>query len=237
MNIKTKCGSWLVGAALGLAAVAPAHADLVTFDNVDPNIFAIGEHFNSGGFRFEQASVYDSGLGFGVVDDPSAFLYGVAPTNADSQFYAGLNDGGVTMKKPGTNRAFYIDGFQFSFVPALTGIYAEGEAPGYLVAMFTTLAGDESLEFFEFSAADANGAFAFSTLGLADLGGLAQSLRSVTFFACMMFDGQCYYPAGNEAQFALDNIYATAVPEPGTLGLALLGLGLMAGVARRRRSN
>lgn len=237
MNIKTKFGTWLLGGALGLAAIAPAHADLVTFDNVDPSIYAIGEHFNSGGFRFEQASVFDAGLGFGVVDDPSAFIYGVAPTNAASQFYAGLNDGGVTMKKPGTNRAFYIDGFEFSFIPALTGIYAEGEVPGVLVAAFTTLAGDQGLEFFDFSAADADGAFSFSTLGLADLGALAQALRSVTFFAAISFDGDLYYPAGNEAQFALDNIYATAVPEPGSLGLALLGLGLMAGAARRRRSN
>lgn len=237
MSIKNRYGSWLLGAALSLAAMVPAHADLVTFDNVDPNIFAIGEHFNSGGFRFEQASVLDYGLGFGVVDDPSAFIYGVAPTNAASQFYAGLNDGGLTMKKPGTNRAFYIDGFEFSFVPALTGIYAEGEVPALLVALFTTQAGDQGLELFAFSPADADGAFAFSTLGLADLGGLAQSLRSVTFFACVLDYGNCFYPGDNQAQFALDNIYATAVPEPGSLGLALLGLGLMAGAARRRRSN
>ena len=233
-----KWGALVLGAALSLAATAPAQAGLVTFDDIGPNIYGPTDTFSSGGFAFEQADDFGYGPagGFGVVDDSAGFsLFGNAPTNATSQFYAGLNDGALTMTT-GNDRALFIDGFEFSFVPAVLGVYGEGEVPGYLVALYTTFAGATGFEFFEFSGADTDGAFAFSTVGLGGLGGLAQGLSSVTFFACLLSEGTCYWPAENQAQFALDNIYAR-VPEPGSLGLALLGLGLMACVARRRRSN
>lgn len=233
-----KWGALVLGAALSLAATAPARADLVTFDDIGPSIYATTDTFSSGGFAFEQEDDFGYGAagGFGVVDGPVGFnLFGNAPTNATSQFYAGLNDGALTMTT-GNDRALFIDGFEFSFIPAVLGFYAEGEVPGYLVALYTTFAGATAYEAFAFSGADADGAFAFSTIGLGGLGGLAQGLRSVTFFACVFTAQGCVWPAENLGQFALDNIYAR-VPEPGSLGLALLGLGLMAGVARRRRSN
>ena len=233
-----KWGAWVLGAALSLAATSPAQADLVTFDDILPSAYGPTETFSSGGFAFEQEDDFGYGPagGFGVVDNAAAYLSGNAPTNAMSQFYGGLNDGALTMTT-GNDRALFIDGFQFSFIPAVPGLYLEGEVPGYLVALYTTFAGATTdFELFAFSGADANGAFAFSTIGLGGLGKLAQGLRSVTFFACFGSVSSCTWPAEGQSQFALDNIYAR-VPEPGSLGLALLGLGLMAGVARRRRSN
>jgi hypothetical protein len=224
-----KIGAWIFAAALSTAAIAPAQADLVTFDDMNPNVFGVGDSFTSGGFAFTADLA-----GFGVVDNSAGFVFGNAPTNAESQFYAGLNDGGLTMTTL-NGRALAVDGFQFAFIPPVEGVFPPGDVPGYLVASYVTWAGDSGKELFEFSAADADGLFAFS-VGKAGLGGLGQYLQSVTFFACVNFDGQCYYPAENQAQFAIDNIYAR-VPEPGSLGLALLGLGLMAGVGRRRRSN
>ena len=74
-------------------------------------------------------------------------LFGNAPTNASSQFYAGLNDGALTMTT-GNDRALFIDGFEFSFIPAVLGFYDEGEVPGYLVALYTTFAGATDYEAF-----------------------------------------------------------------------------------------
>lgn len=225
-----KIGAWIFAAALSTAAIAPAQADLVTFDDMSPNVFGVGDNFTSGGFAFTADLA-----GFGVVDNSAGFVFGNAPTNAESQFYAGLNDGGLTMTTL-NGGALDIHGFEFSFIPPVEGVFPPGDVPGYLVASYVTLAGVSGQELFEFSAADADGLFAFSGVSQAGMGGLAGYLQSVTFFACVKFDGQCFYPAENQAQFAIDNIYAR-VPEPGSLGLALLGLGLMAGVGRRRRSN
>ncbi len=225
-----KIHALILGAALGTAAIAPAQADVVTFDDLSPNIFFPGDSFTSGGdFRFTPVAE------LGVVDDSSGFAFGNAPTNATSQFYAGLNDGGVTMATVST-RAFYIDEFEFSFIPAAPGVFPVDNVPGSLLARYVTWGGISGEEIFDFSAADVDGLFAFS-VGKAGAGGLNQALWSVTFLACLYdVSGACVNPAGNQAQFAIDNIYAR-VPEPGSLGLALLGLGLMAGVARRRRSN
>ena len=228
MNKKI-CALFL-GAALG-TAIAPAQADVVTFDDVSQGFFNVGDSFTSGSdFRFTTALA-----DFGAVADSGSLLFGNAPTNANSQFYAGLNDGGVTMATVST-RAFYIDEFEFSFIPAAPGVFQEDYVPGSLLARYVTWGGISGEEIFDFSAADPDGLFAFS-VGKGGAGGLNQALWSVTFLACLYdVDGNCVNPAGNEAQFAIDNIYAR-VPEPGSLGLALLGLGLMAGVARRRRSN
>jgi hypothetical protein len=225
-----KIHALILGAALGTAAIAPAQADVVTFDDVSQDLFAVGQSFTSDGFRFTTALA-----GFGAVTDSASFVFGNAPTNANSQFYAGLSDAGVTMATVST-RAFYVDEFEFSFIPAVPGAFPPGDSPGRLLARYVTWGGISGEEAFDFSSADANGLFAFS-IGKAGAGGLNQGLWSVTFLACLYdANGACVNPAGNEAQFALDNIYAR-VPEPGSLGLALLGLGMMAGVARRRRSN
>jgi hypothetical protein len=57
-------------------------------------------------------------------------------------------------------------------------------------------------------------------------------LRSVTFLSCIYDGDDCFLDAFNQSQFAIDNI--SAVPEPGSLGLLVLSLGMMAGAARRR---
>ncbi len=223
--------AWLcLAAVLGLAAGTSARAELVTFEDVTPpSPFGDGESFVSGGFLFTQVGM------FGVVDGPAGFsVFGNAPTNAVDQFYAGLNDTGVTMTT-GNDRALFIDGFDFSFVPFVTGFYPENYSPGALLAYYETFSGALGMEYWFFSGADANGAFAFSTVGSGALAG--QALRSVTFIACVFDEGGvCINPADNLAQFALDNIYAR-VPEPGSLGLALAGLALMGGLARRRKAN
>jgi hypothetical protein len=227
-------GSLIGTAVLGLATAGPAAATVVTFDDVGPDFYIGDTDFRSGGYSFTANSGLTAPGGLvGVIDTAEAFVFANAPTNATSQFYGALNDGGLTMS--GGQFGFRLRGLEASFLPAIGGVYPEGYVPGLLVAFYVTLDGEEGYETFEFGPADADGLFAFASLGLGDLGSLAgQSLGSVTFLSCMFLeDGSCLLDAFNQSQFALDNIDAS-VPEPGSLGLLAVGLGLMAGARRRR---
>lgn len=231
---KTNWGGLVGTALLGLTAIAPAHAGVVTFDDVGPDIYIDGSTFSSGGFQFTATSGFSEPGGLvGLIDTAEGFTpFGNAPTNAIDQFYAGLNDGGLMMTAGGFDLT--LKGFDFGFIPAVPFFYEEGYLPGLLVALYTTADGVDGLEMFEFSAADADGLFAFSSVGSQDLGALgAQALTSVTFLACLYEGNDCYLDAFNQAQFAIDNISAT-VPEPGSLALLVLGLGLTVGATRRR---
>jgi hypothetical protein len=217
---------------LGLASIAPAQAGVATFDDVGPDIYIGNTDFSSGGFQFTATSGFTEPGGLvGVIDTPEGFAFGNAPTNALDQFYAGLNDGGLTMTAGRFDLT--LKGFEFGFIPAVPFFFDEGYVPGLLVAFYTTAAGVDGYESFEFSGADADGLFAFSSVGSQDLGALGQALSSVTFLACLYDGDQCYLDAFNQAQFAIDNISAS-VPEPGSLALLVLGLGLTGRAARRR---
>lgn len=232
--MNNKIWGGLVGTALlSVALIAPAQAGVVTFDDVVPDIFIGDTNFSSGGFQFTATSGFTPPGGLvGIIDTPAGFAFGNAPSNAVDQFYAGLNDGGLTMTAGPFS--FLLKGFDFGFIPAVPFFYPEGYVPGLLVAFYTTDMGVDGVETFEFSGADADGLFAFSSIDSSGLGAFAdQALSSVTFLSCM-YDGEnCSLQSFNQSQFAIDNISAT-VPEPGSLALLVLGLGMMAGAARRR---
>lgn len=232
MKMSRIFGAVAGAAMLSLSGVQTAGAGVVTFDDLTPDIYFGDTDFSSGGFAFTATSFLTPPGGLvGSVDTAAGFMFGNAPTNAVDQFYAGLNDGALRMTT-GNDRALLLSGFDFSFIPAVPGFYVD-YSPGALVVQFETWSGEIKLKFFEFPKGDPDGLFAFQSIGAADLGELGQALRSATFFACIYANEGCINPAGNEAQFALDNIYAS-VPEPGSLALLVLGLGLMAGAARRR---
>jgi hypothetical protein len=221
-------------AALGVAALLPAQAGTVTFEDVAADsIFGDGDTFSSGGFAFRATSLFTPPGGLvGTASGAVGFAFGVAPTNADGQFYSGLNDGGVTMTTT-YGSILLIKGFDLSFLPALAGFYDEGDSPALVIARFVDADGNAGEEAFGVGGADVDGLFAFRTVSGAELGGLSQPLRSVTFSACHADQfGLCVNPIDNLGQFSLDNIRAE-IPEPGVLLLAALGLGLC-GATRRR---
>ncbi len=217
-------------AALGMAAALPAQAGLVTFEDLLPSGYFVGDNFSSGGFSFSVG-----GLGFGLVDEAAAFsLFGNAPTGSTGQFFAALNDSSLTVSG-GAVGLISISGFDFSFVAPIGGIGGP-DAVGRLLAAGVDALGAAYLESWEFGVADANGDYGFSTQGAT--GALAGGVRSATFTACVYdASANCVFPANNQAQFAIDNIRAQ-LPEPTSPALVALGLALaLAGTARRRNAH
>jgi hypothetical protein len=234
MKSKSWPMSWnkaLVASAAALAFSGAAMAGTVTMEDVTPGtILFVGDSFSQAGVTLTVTGSASS------IDTPAAFGAGVgldaaAPKGNNTQFFIGLNDATVTLKDSGGG-TFRIAGFDFGFVAALTRLFNPGDVAGALVAAYETATGATGFETWSFGAADAQGEFSFITAGAGDVGALSGSLNSVAFFACTSDNaGLCVHPNNNFGQFALDNI---KVPEPGSLALAVLALGIAGGVRARR---
>jgi hypothetical protein len=226
----------LCGASLAAAAAAPAAAAVISMEGVAPgSLYFPGESFSEAGHSLTiQTSA-------GVVDTSAAFGVGLldlaAPKGNATQYFIGLNDGSLRLRAS-DNSVFKVSSFDFAFIAPQTGLFAPGEVPGGFGAAYETGAGVTGILAWPFQGADTSGEFNFQTAGLADVGLLADGVRQVEFFACTFVrTGQCVNPNNNFGQFALDNIViggAATVPTPGSLALALLALGLAAGVRTRR---
>jgi len=222
--------------ALGAASLAalmavPAFAGVVTFEEPAAGtlVFA-GDAFSSGGMSFMANG------SFGTIDTVAAYGAGsgldlAAPRGNATQFYAGFNDSSLTMKAA-DGSAFRLAGLDFVFVSALTDLFLPGELPGFLVAAYTAVGGATGVMTWSFDVADLNGEFNFRTLGLSDMGVMSSGVTQVDFFACTAnAAGDCVQGNVNFSQFAVDNI---TVPEPGSLALVALALGVAGGLRKRR---
>lgn len=220
-------------AAAALTCLGMAQAAVMTFEGVAPGSILIATESHA-----ELGSSLTVNTDAGVIDTAAAFGPGTGldlagPIGNNSQFFIGLNDASVTLTDVGGG-GFGLAGFDFGFVSALTSLFQPGEAAGFLVGIYEELAtGTTGVKTWSFGVADANGQFGFQSLGLADMGVLYKGMRSVELFACTANDaGDCVNPNRNFGQFALDNI--NFVPEPGSLALVLLALGVTGGLRSRR---
>ncbi|UMR28378.1 NF038120 family PEP-CTERM protein [Massilia sp. MB5] len=250
--------SRVLGAALlagvGALAAPAAQADIINFSatqnivsgtlNAGDSLYNGGDAFRQGSYRFD---VLDgpvaraaglNGLAGALIDGANPFSCTIlaCPSGNLSKYFAGLNDGALVVTRD-YGAAFRLDGLDFGFI-APVGDLPDG---GYGQLRLTGVAADGSQisDALDFAGQDATGKFKFSNW-LASSAFAGISLRSLSIDACLFTDvGDCVNsaadPAGNQAQYALDNLQVTAVPLPATPALMLLGLAGMGLVARRKR--
>ncbi|GAA4030690.1 NF038120 family PEP-CTERM protein [Actimicrobium antarcticum] len=228
-RMATMLSTALLGAVTLLAM--PLAQATVNFDSIGPDIYGAGDTFSENKFTM---SVLGDGFAGAILDgaDPYACFIAACPVGNSSHYYAGLNDSTISFARSDAG-GFKMTSLDFAFLAPVTGNIFGGV--GRLQLSGVTQAGglfSLSRDFPE----QINGAYAFSTWALGPTFSSA-IFRSVSVNACL-FDGEggCVLPSGNQAQFALDNVNVSAVPEPATYAMMGLGLMVLAGAARRRRS-
>lgn len=220
----------LVG-ALALMSAAPAMADTINFDTLDPTIFGGGETFTESGYTLE---VVDGGSGgfagaIGNGNDPFQCEVASCPSGNSSYFYFGVNDGGLKITR-NDQLAFRLSSLDYAFLAPIGGL--PGYSYGQLTVTGTTVAGASVHASFDFPTL-VGGSSPFVNANLFSQFG-STSFSNVTVSSCV-FDGEnCINPASYQAQFALDNLVLAPVPEPETYAMMGLGLAAIGLVARRR---
>lgn len=226
----------LLVSAVTLLGAAPAMADTITFDSHGPDVFAGGDTFTEAGYTMQVLdTVAGSGGGFAgaIVNpaDPTSCTVAACPVGNSSMFYLGMNDGGLSIHRTDAS-AFSVHGLDYAFAAPVGGL--PNVNYGQLVLTGKLAGGGTVNSVFDFPLQNAAGSYVFGVVPLSTAFGHA-NLSELTVSACL-FDGHggCVNPAGNQAQFAIDNVNVSAVPEPSAYAMLMLGLGGVAFAARRR---
>jgi hypothetical protein len=243
----------LCASAIGaLGAFAPAHAGVVTFDNVQNIVSAqlnagdtaynTGDAFMSNNYRLvannSATAESDEWGGVGALidsDNVFACLIASCPVGADGTYYGGLNDGTLSIFNTTGSQTFKLKGLDFGFIGPVGGL--PDFSYGRLILTGTTAGGATITTGADFAGQDNAGRFVFDLFGL-DAAFASTTLSSLTISACL-FDGSgdCISDRAftqNQAQFGIDNLRLAEVPEPGSIALLLLGMAGLTATSRRR---
>lgn len=234
----------LAGAiALAMLTALPAMAEVINFDQQLPTAYAGGETFVDSGYQllvqdspYAIANGWTGGAAGAIINgaDVNSCDVIACPGGNASNAFLGLNDGSVKLSRLDAH-AFRISSLDYAFVAPVGGL--SNAVYGQLVLTGQLAGGGTISTALDFPTQNANGDFAFSNAALNSVFSHA-NLSGLTISACL-FDGNgsCFnsadFPAMNQAQFGIDNLNVSAVPEPSAylmMGLGLAGLGL----ARRR---
>ncbi|WP_373990366.1 NF038120 family PEP-CTERM protein [Duganella sp. BuS-21] len=222
--------------ALALMGAAPAMADTIDFDTLDPNIYNGLETFDAGAYHFQvidTPAAGPDGTGFagaiGNGNDPFLCQIAACPTGNNSFYYLGVNDGSVKISR-GDNKAFSLGSVDFAFLAPVDNL--PSYSYGQLTVSATKTGGGTVSYAFDFPEL-VGGASPFVTANLQGKFGNAL-FSNVTISSCIFDGNDCLNPYGNQAQFAFDNLTLAPVPEPTTYAMMGMGLAVMSLVARRR---
>ena len=234
--LQLKKSAALAIGALALMSAAPAMADTIDFDTINPNTYNGTETFDAGDYHFlviDTPASGPSGTGFagaiGYGGDPYLCAIAACPSGNDTNYYLGVNDGSVNISR-GDSKTFSLGTVDYAFLAPVDNL--PGYSYGQLTVTGITTGGGKVSYSFDFPEL-VGGNSPFLTVNLASKFGNAQ-FSSVTIGSCVFTANDCVNPSDNQAQFAFDNLSVTAVPEPQTYAMLGLGLAAMSLVSRRR---
>ena len=230
-------------ATLAMLGCTPALADVINFDSFAPDIYSSGDTLHASGYKLlfladptSAANGWSGGVGAilnGGVASSCDIL--ACPSGASGNYLATLNDGGVNFSR-GDAQGFRLSGFDYAFIAPVSGMPEMNW--GQLQLSGTLRDGSVINTSLNFPGQDASGNYRFQAASL--LNGFSNYIfTGLTINACIYNDSNdCVNsldaPAFNQAQFALDNINISAVPEPSTYLMLLAGLGAIGMLSRRR---
>ncbi|WP_333798149.1 NF038120 family PEP-CTERM protein [Rheinheimera sp.] len=180
-------------------------------------------------------SSLDTGSVGSIVDGSDPYnCYGMkCPVNNGSSYYAGVNDGWLTISQrdPANLHGIRLLGMDFGFVETLAGLGSY--AAGKMVLTASRFDGSFVQLMKDFPLRDAQGEHQFARWDDIDtlLGG--ERFSAISLNACLYdLNGDCVREAAKKGSFAIDNL-SVDVPEPA--GIAVFGFALAGLVLSRRR--
>jgi hypothetical protein len=241
--LKSALATALFGAALWAPAAQASLTSVIDFNNTAPLNLNGNESVKFGDYKLTaKASPIAQFLGLDSVAGSGMTVNGnteactiLACPAGDSQYYAGINDGSVDFTSAAND--FQISSLNFAFVGPVAGL-PDGSY-GQLILTGTKVGGGIITAARNFAGQNGNGDFAFDHW---DLGAdwAQQHLTNLSITSCIFSDNSCINSldalAGNQAQFAIDDLQLTTVPEPGSIALLMLGAAGMGMATRRRRA-
>ncbi|MBI3350635.1 MAG: PEP-CTERM sorting domain-containing protein [Burkholderiales bacterium] len=219
--------SSLALAATLACSAAFAGGGFITFDSALPAVL-------SGGDVTAEGNAVVTTIGTNIFDGAIATFascdIAICPGGNGTQFYAALNDGGLNVKL--SEGGMSMTGLDFGFLLPLSAVL--DFSVGKLVVTGFDAGGGSTTISRDFELQDALGNFNFSHWDF-DSSFASGWFQSVTISSCL-YDGNndCVNPAGNQAQFAVDNI--GYLPEPASLALVGVSLAGLLAAGRRRKS-
>ena len=247
--LRTACdGFSAIALVLGMSSQV-AQAIVIDFEALDttnvsfPPFFVQGDEFYQGGFwmdPFSNAPSAQNGDLVGALVDGAAVGTDcngnglLCPTNNPSHFYAALNDGVLALGNL-NNLLFTVKSFDAGFIADLSGNPIPAVA-GAVRLQGHTPAGPSFTQTFFLPGPDSSGALNFSTFNTT--GSFSTRLFDELFVFGFVCDstGSCSAFTSDQAQFGLDNVNVSVVPEPAPLALMAAGVVAMGALRRRRRS-
>jgi hypothetical protein len=217
----------LSGVAFGLFAVlGSAHADIIDFESLPADsLFGDGATFNQlTYYQFTQNG------DFGLATSAASFAVAMPPTGNDTQFYSALNDTSVSFQRT-DGIGFNISSFDAAYLSPFP--QGEGVFAGRILLIATDADGQTLSSSWDFGASDSNGSYGFQSF---NLGSGFSNLTSATFLACVYEGDGCIFQAQNAAQFAVDNIVVSPVPEPQAYAMMALGMLVVGFCCRPKRA-
>jgi hypothetical protein len=214
----------LLSAAIGLTLPA-AQASVLNFDAMAHDMYDGGDLLKDSSFDF---TVVGGGMAGAITNSASCEIID-CPKGNNSNFYLASNDAGLKITHS-DKLGFMLSSFESSFVAPVAQHIPFSVAK--LIVSGRDMNDMSFADYFDLPGQNAAGNWTFTQFNFANPDRI---YKEVSFLSCLTTtSGDCISNGNNQAQFAIDNINVTAVPEPAEWLLMMLGLASITMVMRRK---